>query len=62
MKRKKSEDETINIHDLLTAQRKYSKKEERQEYFREHRFEILDFIIAVLALVVSVLGLFLPKD
>lgn len=60
MKCKKSNDGTIDIHDLLAAQRKAAQKEAKQEYFREHRFEILDFIIAVLALIVSVLGLFLP--
>lgn len=38
------------------------KKKSRASYLKEHLFDILNLAIAILALLVAVLGLYLPKS
>lgn len=50
----------ISIYDLFAAQRKERRRQARKDFVREHLFDICNLILAVLALVISILGLFLP--
>lgn len=37
------------------------RKRERRQYIADHRFDIINSITALLALVIAILGLFFPK-
>lgn len=41
---------------------KQKAKEERRRYVQEHRFDIINSCLAVLALLVAILALFLPAS
>ena len=49
-----------DIHDFLKQQRKQVAKQRRKEYLKRHAFDVLNLIIALLALVVAFASLFLP--
>ena len=62
MKSNQNQEAEYDIHDALRAIRKQSKKEERREYNKDHLFDILNLIISLLALIISIFGLYLPKS
>ena len=62
MKSNQNQEAEYDIHDALRAIWKQSKKEERREYNKDHLFDILNLIISLLALIISIFGLYLPKS
>lgn len=49
-----------NIKELLKENRKRVKREKRREWAKEHFFDIVNLIIAIIALIVGIFGLYLP--
>lgn len=53
--------ERISVYDLFAAQRKERRRRQaRKDFMREHLFDICNLILALIAIVISILGLFLP--
>lgn len=52
--------ERISVYDLFAAQRKERRRQARKDFVREHLFDICNLILALIAIVISILGLFLP--
>lgn len=52
--------ERISVYDLFAAQRKEWRRQARKDFVREHLFDICNLILALIAIVISILGLFLP--
>lgn len=57
MKTRKKSKQTASIHELLAAQRKQQRKQSRQEYCAEHRFEIINVILSSVAIIISIIAL-----
>lgn len=45
---------------MKKEQHRLERKARRREYLKVHAFDILNLVIAVLALIIAALGLFLP--
>lgn len=60
MKKDSQDNGKIKIQDYFAARRKSRKKQERKDWFRTHAFDILNLIVAIIALLISLLSIFLP--
>lgn len=49
--------EHISIFDLFAAQRKERRKQERKEYYKEKRFEIIHVALSVISILISLAAL-----
>lgn len=47
----------ISIFDLFAAQRKEWRKQERKEYYKEKRFEIIHVVLSVISILISLAAL-----
>lgn len=50
-------DERISIVDLFAAQRKERRKQERKEYYKEKRFEIIHVALSAISILISLAAL-----
>lgn len=60
MKDDPKNNERISVYDLFAAQRKARRRQARKDFVREHLFDICNLILALIAIVISIFGLFLP--
>lgn len=57
MKDNPPNDERISIVDLFAAQRKERRKQERKEYYKEKRFEIIHVALSAISILISLAAL-----
>ena len=57
MKDNPPNDERISIVDLSSAQRKERRKQDRKEYYKEKRFEIIHVALSAISILISLAAL-----
>lgn len=57
MRKKKSDNGKISVYDLFQAQRREARKQDRKEYMKENRFEIIHVILSAASILISVASL-----
>lgn len=57
MKDNPPNDKRISIVDLFAAQRKERRKQERKEYYKEKRFEIIHVALSAISILISLAAL-----
>lgn len=57
MRKQRRKEDAISIYELFSVQHKYSKKQARKEYVREHMFEIINAALSAFAIVISIIAL-----
>lgn len=57
MRKKKSDNGKISVYDLFQAQRREARKQDRKEYMKENRFEIIHVILSAVSILISVASL-----
>lgn len=57
MRKKKADNGKISVYDLFQAQRRDARKQDRKEYMKENRFEIIHVILSAVSILISVASL-----
>lgn len=57
MRRKKADNGKISVYDLFQAQRREAQKQDRKEYMKENRFEIIHVTLSAASILISVASL-----
>ena len=51
---------SVPLADFFAAQRREAKKENRRNWVQEHFFDLCNLVLALIAIVIAILGLYLP--
>lgn len=57
MRKKKADNGKISVYDLFQAQRREARKQDRKEYMKENRFEIIHVALSAVSILISVASL-----
>ena len=57
MRKKKADNGKISVYDLFQAQRREAQKQDRKEYMKENRFEIIHVTLSEASILISVASL-----